>query len=202
MWSRRGDGVGTPRSLQGCARVLFDALECVLRRFWRLVSCSDALVRRRLLDPRRRASSRPLPESGERKRAHWTRPAARARKRRTSHRPVPATRLSSTLPTLARVSWSWCRQLQEAAEGICQAHLLRGAAIRREENRAGDDHPGEGRLSKRAAIERSAEGSSIGDLLGAELALRAEKRLEQASRGDLVGNLALPNHEHRPSDRA
>ena len=50
---RRLTGVGTPRSLQGCARVLFDALECVLRRFWRLVSCSEALMRRRPLDPRR-----------------------------------------------------------------------------------------------------------------------------------------------------
>ena len=41
--------------------------------------------------------------------------------------------------TSARVSWRWRGQLQKAAEGIGQAHLLRGAAIRHEENRTGDD---------------------------------------------------------------
>ena len=40
----------------------------------------------------------PGSESGGRKRTHGTRPAARLRKRRISHRPLPATRLSSTLP--------------------------------------------------------------------------------------------------------
>ena len=39
----------------------------------------------------------PGSESGGRKRTHGTRPAARLRKRRISHRPLPATRLSSTL---------------------------------------------------------------------------------------------------------
>ena len=42
----------------------------------------------------------PGSESGGRKRTHGTRPAARLRKRRISHRPLPATRLSSTLLNL------------------------------------------------------------------------------------------------------
>ena len=44
-------GVGTPRSLQGRARALFDALERVLRRFWSLVSRPEALRGLRPLDP-------------------------------------------------------------------------------------------------------------------------------------------------------
>ena len=47
---RRLTGVGTPRSLQGRARALFDALERALRRFWSLVSRSEVLRRRRPLD--------------------------------------------------------------------------------------------------------------------------------------------------------
>ena len=49
-------GVGTPRRLQGLpgrARALFDALERTLKPFWRHVSCSEALMRRRPLDPPR-----------------------------------------------------------------------------------------------------------------------------------------------------
>ena len=52
---------------------------------------------------------------------------------------TPLGPISGLALTSAGVSWSWCRQLQEAAEGIGQAHLLRGSAIRREENRTGDD---------------------------------------------------------------
>ena len=40
------------------------------------------------------------------------------------------------------------------------------------------------------------------DLLRAELALRAKEGVKEASRGRLVGNLALPDHEPGPSDRA
>ena len=40
----------------------------------------------------------PGSESGGRKRAHGNRSAARLRKHRMSHRPLPATRLPSTLP--------------------------------------------------------------------------------------------------------
>ena len=50
---RRLTGVGAPRKLQSRGRALFDALERTLRRFWRPVSCSDALMRRRPLDPPR-----------------------------------------------------------------------------------------------------------------------------------------------------
>ena len=50
---RRLTGVGTPRSLQGRASALFNALERTLTRFWRLVSCSEALMRRRPLGPPR-----------------------------------------------------------------------------------------------------------------------------------------------------
>ena len=48
---RRLTGVGTPRGLQGRVRALFDALQLVLSRFWRPVSRSEALVRRRPPDP-------------------------------------------------------------------------------------------------------------------------------------------------------
>ena len=41
---RRLTGVGTPRSLQGRARALFDASKLLLSRYWRLVSPSEALV--------------------------------------------------------------------------------------------------------------------------------------------------------------
>ena len=44
---RRLTGVGTPRGLQGRVRALFDALQLVLSRFWRPVSRSEALLRRR-----------------------------------------------------------------------------------------------------------------------------------------------------------
>ena len=50
---RRLTGGGTPRSLQGRASALFNALERTLTRFWRLVSCSEALMRRRPLGPPR-----------------------------------------------------------------------------------------------------------------------------------------------------
>ena len=48
---RRLTGVGTPRTLQGRARALFDALKHLLGRHWRLVSLSEALVRPRPPDP-------------------------------------------------------------------------------------------------------------------------------------------------------
>ena len=48
---RRLAGFGTPRSLQGRARALFDALRRVLSRLWRLVSPAEALVARRTPDP-------------------------------------------------------------------------------------------------------------------------------------------------------
>ena len=43
------------------------------------------------------------------------------------------------MSTSGRGCWGWSGQLEEAAEGIGQAHLLRGAAIRREESGVGDD---------------------------------------------------------------
>ena len=43
------------------------------------------------------------------------------------------------MSTSGRVSWSRPRQLEEAAEGVGQAHLLRGAAVRGEESWVGDD---------------------------------------------------------------
>lgn len=64
------------------------------------------------------------------------------------------------------------------------------------------DHPGEGRSLKGRQSSARQQVPSFGDLLGAELALRAKEGVEKASRGRLVGNLALPNHEHGPSDRA
>ena len=48
---RRLTGVGTPRGLQGRVRALFDALQLVLSRFWRPVSRSEAVERRRPPDP-------------------------------------------------------------------------------------------------------------------------------------------------------
>ena len=48
---RRLAGFGTPRSLQGRARALFDALRRALSRLWRLVSPAEALVTRRMPDP-------------------------------------------------------------------------------------------------------------------------------------------------------
>jgi len=50
---RRLTGVGTPRSLQGRARALFDALRLVLSRLWRFVSPAEALVAVRPPDPSR-----------------------------------------------------------------------------------------------------------------------------------------------------
>ena len=44
-------GVGTPRSLQGRARALFDGLKRALRRIWSLVSRPEALRSLRPLDP-------------------------------------------------------------------------------------------------------------------------------------------------------
>lgn len=58
------------------------------------------------------------------------------------------------------------------------------------------DHPGEGRASRERRSRAQQNGPSFGDLL------RAEERLKQAGRGQFVGNLALPDHEHRPSDPA
>ena len=56
----------------------------------------------------------PGSESGGRKRAYGLRTAARPRKRRTSHRALPVTRLPSTLPTgvtpQARDSWARARE--------------------------------------------------------------------------------------------
>ena len=63
-------------------------------------------------------------------------------------------------------------------------------------------HPGEGRLSKARRSSAQQNVPSFGDLLRAELALPDEKGLDQASRGRLVGNLAFPNHERSPSERA
>ena len=48
MW--RLTGVGTPRSLQGRARALFDALKIVLGRFWSFLSRPEALMKHRSPD--------------------------------------------------------------------------------------------------------------------------------------------------------
>ena len=50
---RRLTGVGTPRSLQGRARALFDALRLALGCFWSLTSCPEALMKRRSPVPAR-----------------------------------------------------------------------------------------------------------------------------------------------------
>ena len=48
-------------------------------------------------------------------------------------------RITGLMLTSARVSGRGRDEFEEAAEGVGQAHLLRGAAIRREQGRAGDD---------------------------------------------------------------
>ena len=63
-------------------------------------------------------------------------------KRRPPPRGRPCTeqgRIIVLMLTAARVSGRGRGELEEAAEGVGQAHLLRGAAVRREEGRAGDD---------------------------------------------------------------
>ena len=69
----------------------------------------------------------PGSKSGGRKRNHGTRPAARLRKRRISHRPLPATRLSSTLLNLRRVRTWLSRGADGAAAMALPATAARGS---------------------------------------------------------------------------
>ena len=149
---------------------------------------------------RRRARSRPYRRAGGRKCTYGNRPVARLRKRRISHRPLPATRLSSTLLKVA--AWEG-RRLQAGPQVEQPAG---GGHGREREGWAATAPPvGRGRCRSRKELDTARDGWAIRRRAGrarARCAATPRRRHEHPNASSYTGTRARPGLAGPQSSRA